>query len=166
MYSIGSARVDLVDVDGHTALHWAALGGNAEVCQILMENGISPNVQVLKHIHKNLQTPSVSSWKHQDFNPSNYIFLCAKQAFSIKSLILTYSFNTTPLHLTVPVRTRQDALLCSALRMVATSPAWLSSWRTMLIPTYRIRRQGSFHSSTNPPTFLFMVYKLSYTTAV
>lgn len=42
----GSARVDLVDVDGHTALHWAALGGNAEVCQILMENGISPNVQV------------------------------------------------------------------------------------------------------------------------
>uniref|UniRef100_A0A671UGP0 Inversin n=1 Tax=Sparus aurata TaxID=8175 RepID=A0A671UGP0_SPAAU len=41
----GSARVDLVDVDGHTALHWAALGGNAEVCQILMENGISPNVQ-------------------------------------------------------------------------------------------------------------------------
>lgn len=43
----GSASVDLVDVDGHTALHWAALGGNAEVCQILMENGISPNVQVL-----------------------------------------------------------------------------------------------------------------------
>lgn len=42
----GSARVDLVDVDGHTVLHWAALGGNAEVCQILMENGISPNVQV------------------------------------------------------------------------------------------------------------------------
>lgn len=38
--------MDLVDVDGHTALHWAALGGNAEVCQILMENGISPNVQV------------------------------------------------------------------------------------------------------------------------
>uniref|UniRef100_A0A3Q3LWY2 Inversin n=1 Tax=Mastacembelus armatus TaxID=205130 RepID=A0A3Q3LWY2_9TELE len=45
----GSACVDLVDVDGHTALHWAALGGNAEVCQILMENGISPNVQVLAH---------------------------------------------------------------------------------------------------------------------
>ncbi|XP_061675172.1 inversin isoform X2 [Syngnathoides biaculeatus] len=43
--TVGSARVDLVDVDGHTALHWAALGGNAEVCQILMENGISPNVQ-------------------------------------------------------------------------------------------------------------------------
>lgn len=42
----GSARVNLVDVDGHTVLHWAALGGNAEVCQILMENGISPNVQV------------------------------------------------------------------------------------------------------------------------
>ncbi|KPP56786.1 hypothetical protein Z043_125562 [Scleropages formosus] len=41
----GEARVDLVDLDGHTALHWAALGGNAEVCQILMENGISPNVQ-------------------------------------------------------------------------------------------------------------------------
>lgn len=40
--------MDLVDVDGHTALHWAALGGNAEICQILMENGISPNVQV-KH---------------------------------------------------------------------------------------------------------------------
>ncbi|KAG7282201.1 hypothetical protein CRUP_034948 [Coryphaenoides rupestris] len=33
------------DVDGHTALHWAALGGNAEVCQVLMENRISPNVQ-------------------------------------------------------------------------------------------------------------------------
>lgn len=48
----GSARVDLVDVDGHTALHWAALGGNAEVCQILMENGISPNVQVWMHILK------------------------------------------------------------------------------------------------------------------
>lgn len=46
----GSARVDLVDVDGHTALHWAALGGNAEVCQILMENGISPNVQVCINI--------------------------------------------------------------------------------------------------------------------
>lgn len=44
--ALGSARVDLVDVDGHTALHWAALGGNAEVCQMLMENGISPNVQV------------------------------------------------------------------------------------------------------------------------
>lgn len=44
--------MDLVDVDGHTALHWAALGGNAEVCQILMENGISPNVQVLMHLHK------------------------------------------------------------------------------------------------------------------
>lgn len=42
----GLARVNLVDVDGHTVLHWAALGGNAEVCQILMENGISPNVQV------------------------------------------------------------------------------------------------------------------------
>lgn len=42
--------MDLVDVDGHTALHWAALGGNAEVCQILMENGISPNVQVGIHI--------------------------------------------------------------------------------------------------------------------
>lgn len=41
--------MDLVDVDGHTALHWAALGGNAEVCQILMENGISPNVQVRGH---------------------------------------------------------------------------------------------------------------------
>lgn len=41
--------MDLVDVDGHTALHWAALGGNAEVCQILMENGISPNVQVGIH---------------------------------------------------------------------------------------------------------------------
>ncbi|KAJ8288416.1 hypothetical protein COCON_G00010750 [Conger conger] len=40
-------RVDLVDLDGHTALHWAALGGNAEVCQILMENGINPNVQDL-----------------------------------------------------------------------------------------------------------------------
>uniref|UniRef100_A0A3Q3E7I1 Inversin n=1 Tax=Labrus bergylta TaxID=56723 RepID=A0A3Q3E7I1_9LABR len=46
----GSAHVDLVDVDGHTALHWAALGGNAEVCQILMENGISPNVQVRMHL--------------------------------------------------------------------------------------------------------------------
>ena len=45
-FNTGSARVDLVDVDGHTVLHWAALGGNAEVCQILMENGISPNVQV------------------------------------------------------------------------------------------------------------------------
>ncbi|KAG5857009.1 hypothetical protein ANANG_G00013980 [Anguilla anguilla] len=43
----GEARVDLVDLDGHTALHWAALGGNAEVCQILMENGITPNVQDL-----------------------------------------------------------------------------------------------------------------------
>lgn len=45
-WTAGGAQVDLVDVDGHTALHWAALGGNAEVCQILMENGISPNVQV------------------------------------------------------------------------------------------------------------------------
>lgn len=44
--------MDLVDVDGHTALHWAALGGNAEVCQILMENGISPNVQVLMHMQE------------------------------------------------------------------------------------------------------------------
>ena len=55
----GCARVDLVDVDGHTALHWAALGGNAEVCQVLMENGISPNVQVqthTQHIHTNTYT--------------------------------------------------------------------------------------------------------------
>lgn len=45
--------MELVDVDGHTALHWAALGGNAEVCQILMENGISPNVQVRTlHSHR------------------------------------------------------------------------------------------------------------------
>lgn len=41
----GGARVDLVDIDGHSALHWAALGGNAEVCDVLMENGIGPNLQ-------------------------------------------------------------------------------------------------------------------------
>ncbi len=43
--NLGGARVDLVDIDGHSALHWAALGGNAEVCNVLMENGISPNLQ-------------------------------------------------------------------------------------------------------------------------
>uniref|UniRef100_A0A671MFU1 Inversin-like n=1 Tax=Sinocyclocheilus anshuiensis TaxID=1608454 RepID=A0A671MFU1_9TELE len=37
--------VYLVDIDGNSALHWAALGGNAEVCEVLMENGISPNLQ-------------------------------------------------------------------------------------------------------------------------
>lgn len=42
---IGGARVDLVDQDGHSPLHWAALGGNADVCQILIENKINPNVQ-------------------------------------------------------------------------------------------------------------------------
>lgn len=42
---LGGARVDLVDIDGHSALHWAALGGNLEVCEVLMENGISPNLQ-------------------------------------------------------------------------------------------------------------------------
>lgn len=53
--------MDLVDVDSHTALHWAALGGNAEVCQILMENGISPNVQVWILILKSVTTvPCVS----------------------------------------------------------------------------------------------------------
>ncbi|XP_048145137.1 inversin isoform X3 [Corvus hawaiiensis] len=41
----GGARVDLVDQDGHSPLHWAALGGNADVCQILIENKINPNVQ-------------------------------------------------------------------------------------------------------------------------
>uniref|UniRef100_A0A8D1MYW8 Inversin n=1 Tax=Sus scrofa TaxID=9823 RepID=A0A8D1MYW8_PIG len=41
----GGARVDLVDQDGHSLLHWAALGGNADVCQILIENKINPNVQ-------------------------------------------------------------------------------------------------------------------------
>lgn len=44
-FGSGGARVDLVDIDGHSALHWAALGGNAEVCDVLMENGISPNLQ-------------------------------------------------------------------------------------------------------------------------
>lgn len=42
---LGGARVDLVDQDGHSLLHWAALGGNADVCQILIENKINPNVQ-------------------------------------------------------------------------------------------------------------------------
>lgn len=37
--------MDLVDTDGHSALHWAALGGNAEVCEVLMENGLGPNLQ-------------------------------------------------------------------------------------------------------------------------
>lgn len=37
--------MDLVDQDGHSLLHWAALGGNADVCQILIENKINPNVQ-------------------------------------------------------------------------------------------------------------------------
>lgn len=37
--------MDLVDQDGHSPLHWAALGGNADVCQILIENKINPNVQ-------------------------------------------------------------------------------------------------------------------------
>ncbi|XP_030407447.1 inversin isoform X2 [Gopherus evgoodei] len=41
----GGARVDLVDQDGHSPLHWAALGGNADVCQILIENKINPNMQ-------------------------------------------------------------------------------------------------------------------------
>uniref|UniRef100_A0A8C4KEM6 Inversin n=1 Tax=Dromaius novaehollandiae TaxID=8790 RepID=A0A8C4KEM6_DRONO len=41
----GGAGVDLVDQDGHSPLHWAALGGNADVCQILIENKINPNVQ-------------------------------------------------------------------------------------------------------------------------
>lgn len=41
----GGARVDLVDQDGHSPLHWAALGGNPDVCQILIENKINPNVQ-------------------------------------------------------------------------------------------------------------------------
>lgn len=35
----------MVDQDGHSPLHWAALGGNADVCQILIENKINPNVQ-------------------------------------------------------------------------------------------------------------------------
>ncbi|XP_048117745.1 inversin isoform X3 [Alosa alosa] len=39
------AHVDLVDIDGHSALHWAALGGNAEVCEVLMENGLGPDLQ-------------------------------------------------------------------------------------------------------------------------
>lgn len=34
-----------MDQDGHSLLHWAALGGNADVCQILIENKINPNVQ-------------------------------------------------------------------------------------------------------------------------
>ena len=37
--------MDLVDIDGHSALHWAALGGNAEVCEVLMENGLGPDLQ-------------------------------------------------------------------------------------------------------------------------
>ena len=41
----GGARVDLVDQDGHSLLHCASLGGNADVCQILIENKINPNVQ-------------------------------------------------------------------------------------------------------------------------
>uniref|UniRef100_UPI00398E6A4D inversin isoform X2 n=1 Tax=Pristiophorus japonicus TaxID=55135 RepID=UPI00398E6A4D len=41
----GGARVDLIDQDGHSPLHWAALGGNADVCQILIQNLINPNVQ-------------------------------------------------------------------------------------------------------------------------
>lgn len=53
--------MDLVDVDGHTALHWAALGGNAEVCQILMENGISPNVQVSVYIRRYINNQTISS---------------------------------------------------------------------------------------------------------
>lgn len=40
----GGARVDLLDQDGHSPLHWAALGGNPDVCQILIENKINPNV--------------------------------------------------------------------------------------------------------------------------
>ncbi|XP_048366382.1 inversin [Sphaerodactylus townsendi] len=42
---VGGGRVDLVDQDGHSPLHWAALGGNPDVCQILIENKINPNVQ-------------------------------------------------------------------------------------------------------------------------
>lgn len=41
----GGARVDLIDQDGHSPLHWAALGGNPDVCQALIENKINPNVQ-------------------------------------------------------------------------------------------------------------------------
>lgn len=58
--------MDLVDVDSHTALHWAALGGNAEVCQMLMENGIGPNVQVLMQIPKHKYNILQSIQDHAD----------------------------------------------------------------------------------------------------
>jgi ankyrin repeat protein len=39
------AKVDIVDQDGRSALHWAALGGHAYICQMLIKYGVDPNIR-------------------------------------------------------------------------------------------------------------------------
>ena len=40
---LGNAAVDLEDHDGHSPLHWAALGGYSYICQILIDQGVKPD---------------------------------------------------------------------------------------------------------------------------
>ena len=44
-FVVDGATVNLEDQDGRTLLHWAALGGHAPICVVLIEQGVPPDTK-------------------------------------------------------------------------------------------------------------------------